>query len=289
MRLFKRRLAGASGGPAGTPRVETEADWRSYDGIADAYARVHAPRMALPAGDLVRFVGVTPGARVLDVGTGTGVAAHAAAQVAGPDGIVVGVDASMAMLGHAAGTTDGPRYAAATAIDLPFREATFGFVLGSFVLSHFARYETALFDMLRVLRVGGRMGLSAWGPGDDEFSRAWTEVSEEFAEREILQDARARAMPWADLFADPNGLKDVLHGAGLRDIQIDRREYRFDMTAEDYLEAREISATGRFMREMLGPELWELFRRRARDVFADRFEARFNDFRDVLLAIGHKP
>jgi ubiquinone/menaquinone biosynthesis C-methylase UbiE len=290
MRLFKRRLAGASGGGAGGTRpVESEADWRSYDGIADAYARVHSPRMVLPARDLIQFVDVTPGARVLDIGTGTGVAAQAAAEVAGADGIVVGIDPSLAMLRRAVEAGDGARYAAATAIDLPFRDATFGFVLASFVLSHFARYETALFDMLRVLRSGGRMGVSTWGPGDDEFSRAWTEVAEEFAEREILQDARGRSMPWAELFADPNRLKDVLHEAGLRDIQIDRRDYRFDMTAEDYLEGRETSATGRFLRQMLGLELWEMFRRRTREVFAQRFQARFNDFRDVFLAIGHKP
>jgi ubiquinone/menaquinone biosynthesis C-methylase UbiE len=289
MSFFRHRPADGSGAGPGTRRGESDTDWRSYEGVADAYARVHAPRMALPAEDLVRFVGVVPGARVLDVGTGTGVAARAAAEVAGDEGIVVGIDASMAMLAHATQAADGAHYAAAAAIDLPFRDTAFGFVLASFVLSHFARYETALFDMLRVLKTGGRMGVSAWGAGEDEFSRAWEEVAEQFAEREILQDARARAMPWAELFADRTLLKDVLHEAGLRDIQIDRREYRFDMTVEDYLVGRETSATGRFLRQMLGPELWEMLRRRSREVFADRFPERFNDFRDVLLAIGHKP
>jgi ubiquinone/menaquinone biosynthesis C-methylase UbiE len=245
--------------------------------------------MALPAQDLVRLVAVTPGSRVLDVGTGTGVTARAAAQAAGADGIVAGIDQSLAMLRHALADDGGPGFTAATAIDLPFRDEAFDFVLASFVLSHFARYQTALFDMLRVLKRGGRFGVSSWGPSDDEFSRAWTEVAEEFAEREILQDARDRAMPWAEAFADPGRLKDVLHEAGIRDIQIDRREYRFDMTAGDYLEGRETSSTGRFLQQMLGPELWEVFRRRSREVFAERFDERFNDFREVILAIGHKP
>jgi ubiquinone/menaquinone biosynthesis C-methylase UbiE len=294
MRLFKRR--GPAGEPASAPgagqgsrSAAAEPDWRTYDGIADSYARVHAPRMALPAQDLVRFVGVTPGARVLDVGTGTGVVARAAAEAAGRGGIVAGIDQSMAMLRHALADDGGAGFAAAAAIDLPFRDGAFDFVLASFVLSHFTRYETALFDMLRVLKRGGRLGVSSWGPGEDEFSRAWTEVAEEFAEREILQDARDRAMPWHDVFADPSRLKDALHEAGIRDIQIDRREYRFDMTAEDYLEGRETSASGRFLQQMLGPELWEMFRRRSREAFADRFDERFNDFREVILAIGHKP
>lgn len=294
MRLFKRKgpagqSGSAPGGGRGPRTVAAEPDWRTYDGIADTYARVHAPRMAIPAQDLVRFVGVTPGARVLDVGTGTGVVARAAAEAAGSDGIVAGIDQSLAMLRHALADDGSPGFAAATAIDLPFRDETFDFVLASFVLSHFARYQTALFDMLRVLKRGGRFGVSSWGPSDDEFSRAWTEVAEQFAEREILQDARDRAMPWAEAFADPGKLKDVLHEAGVRDIQIDRREYRFDMTAEDYLEGRETSSSGRFLQQMLGPELWETFRRRSREAFAERFDQRFNDFREVFLAIGHKP
>ena len=54
-------------------------DWRSYDGVAEVYERVHAPRFVAVARDLLALAGVSAGARVLDVGTGTGVAAAAAA------------------------------------------------------------------------------------------------------------------------------------------------------------------------------------------------------------------
>jgi ubiquinone/menaquinone biosynthesis C-methylase UbiE len=289
MRVFKRRGPAAGSGARSEGSNAVEPDWRTYDGIADTYARVHAPRMALPARDLVAFTDVKPGTRVLDVGTGTGVVARAAAEAAGPDGSVTGIDQSMAMLRHANADRNGAGFAAATAIDLPFRDATFDVVLASFVLSHFARYETALFDMLRVLKPGGRFGVTSWAVGEDEFSRAWAEVAEQFAEREILADARARSMPWAEAFGDPARLKDALHEAGVRDIQIDKRDYRFDMTAEDYLEGRETSATGRFLQQMLGGELWEIFKRRSRETFAERFDDRFTDFREVILAVGHKP
>ena len=245
--------------------------------------------MALPAGDLVQIAGIANGAQVLDVGTGTGVVAREAARLAMPDGRVVGVDQSFGMLTQAGATGGSPQYAGAAAIDLPFRDDSFTHVLASFVLSHFARYETALFDMMRVLRPGGRMGVTAWGPGDDEFSRAWDGVAEQFAEQEILRDARQRAMPWADLFTDANRLRDVLHDAELRDIRIERRQYQFGETTEEYLESREIGASGRFLRQMLGDELWEVFRRRTREVFAERFPPRFSDFRDVNIAVGHKP
>ena len=47
-------------------------DWRSYDAVAETYARVHAPRLAEPASDLVEIADVRQGWRVLDVGSGTG-------------------------------------------------------------------------------------------------------------------------------------------------------------------------------------------------------------------------
>lgn len=285
------RTVWASGVPRGPGRstVEDEPDWRTYDSVAETYARVHEPRMALPAADLVAAVGLTPGARVLDVGTGTGVVARIAAEAAGRGGIVVGIDRSLPMLRAADAHGGRPVYALAEAIDLPVRSDTFDVVLASFALSHFRKYDTALFDMLRVLKPGGRMGITTWGPSLDEFQRAWRDVCEEFAERQMLNEAMQRAMPWEERFADATRLKDTLHDAGLRDMIVDRREYRFQMTAEDYLAGREVAASGRFLREMLGPELWERLRLRAHEVFAERFPERFNDFRDVNMVIGLKP
>jgi ubiquinone/menaquinone biosynthesis C-methylase UbiE len=293
MPLFKRK----SGPPQATrpapPKPATRPspeppDWRTYDLVASEYARVMAPRMAQPAADMVSLVGVQPGWRLLDVGTGSGVASRAAFEALGGKGTVVGVDVSVQMLHAAREIGGGPHYSAGGAIDLPFRDGWFDAVIGNFVLSHFRKYETALFDMLRVLRSNGRLGVTAWGPGNDAFSDAWTEVAESFAERRIIADARTRAIPWDELFSDVDRLKNVLYDAGLRRIRIERREYRFQMTAEDYLVSREITATGRFLREMLGEGLWQRFRKRSRDVFAERFPPSFNDFRDVNLAVGTK-
>jgi ubiquinone/menaquinone biosynthesis C-methylase UbiE len=298
--LFRRRRAefgqtptsrpspAASRRPPVAPGREDD-DWRGYASVAEAYARIAEPRTAAPAADLVEMARIGPGARVLDVGTGTGVVARAAAAGAGSAGLVVGVDQAPEMLAVAARADGGPGYAAARAIDLPFRDAAFDAVLAGFVLTHFARYETALFDMLRVLRPGGRFATSAWGPGDDEFSRTWMEVADEFGGHEILRDAYQRAMPWSERFQDPTALKEALHDAGIRDITAERREYRFEISAEEYLQSREIATVGRFLRQMLGEEMWAQFQRRSRERFAERFAARFVDFRDVVLAAGHKP
>jgi ubiquinone/menaquinone biosynthesis C-methylase UbiE len=287
--LFRRRTTVQASPSAARPngRAAMERDWRAYDDVAPEYARVLAPRTAVVARDLLTLLEPKPGWRVLDVGTGTGAFAREAAT---RDEVrSVAVDASLGMALEAAGDGSGPRYVVATAIDLPFKPGTFDAETAGFVLSHFAKYDTALFDMLRVLKSGGRLGVATWGPGMDEFVRAWQEVAEEFAEVEMLRDARTRAMPWHERFSDPNRLKDALHEAGVRAIQVERREYRFEMTAEDYLTARETAATGRFLRSMLGDEFFERFRTRVREVFAERFSPRFHDYRDVNLAVGTKP
>jgi ubiquinone/menaquinone biosynthesis C-methylase UbiE len=260
--------------------------WQTYDDVADTYERVRTPVHAPPARDLVDLVAPPPTARILDVGTGTGVAAEAAATAVGPEGLVVGIDRSVPMLRLA--RPRHPRVVAAQAIDLPFRDETFDVVLANFVIAFFTKYDTALFDMLRVLRRGGKLGISWWGGGVDEFSRTWTELAEAYATKELLRGAVKRAIPWNDLFRDRHRLEETLRDAGLREVHVNRRQYRFTASQADYLAGRETSAEGRFLRETLGDRLWERFRERATATFRERFPDPMGDTNDVLIAVGTK-
>ncbi len=293
MPLFRRRDERPPSRAADPPsrHSDGESDWRSFDSVAETYARLSAPNLALVAEDLVKLLEVAPGQRVLDIGTGTGVGARAAARATGQDGMAVGIDPAIGMLRMARRDGGGPGYAAATSIDLPFRDSTFDRLLANFVIAFFSNYQTAFFELLRVLKPGGRLAVSWWGLGDneDELRKAWRGVVEEFAEHEILQDAQRRVVPWEERFSDRAVLKDTLHEAGLRDIWTDLRQYRFQMSREDWLIGRETTVMGRFLRQMVGPELWEAFRTRSRQVFAQRFPDQLNDLRDVVLAVGHKP
>ena len=114
-------------------------DWRTYDDVAETYERVHAPRLAEVARDLVEMIDLPAGAAVLDVGTGTGVAAQAAADAGAT---VVGVDESLGMLRVARRERPKVPVAAALAIDLPFGSGRFDAVLGAFVLAHFDKIDT---------------------------------------------------------------------------------------------------------------------------------------------------
>jgi ubiquinone/menaquinone biosynthesis C-methylase UbiE len=260
-------------------------DWRSYDDVAETYESVHAPRLLEVARDLISVTEVGAGTATLDVGTGTGVAAQAAAEAGGD---VVGIDPSVGML--AVGRRERPKLtlAAAQAIDLPFRDATFEAVTGNFVLSHFTRYETALFDMKRVMRAGGRIGLTSWSDAKDDLQATWGELVGSVVPQEMLEPVWAAAAPWHARFTDREAVEDALISAGFRHVRTEQRQYHFVYRQEEYLAGLGIWATGRFVREMLGDEGWPSFQERVRSTFAERFADPLNDYRDVIMAVGTK-
>lgn len=264
-------------------------DWRTYDSIAETYEEVHAPLLAHPARELVELAAIPERARVLDIGTGTGVTAEAA-RSASPGAVVVGLDASPPMLAIARRERPDIPLVAAQAIDLPFRDATFDVVLGNFVLSHFKKYETALFDIVRVTRPGGRCAFSVWGREiEDEFQRTWRQLVEGSVGPQMLRTAQKDAAPWEEHFSDPARLDRTLRDMGLRPVTVEKREYRFRLSLEDYIRSRETHYSGRFVHKMLGDRLWGGFRQRARDTYAQKFGEQIGDYRRVLLAVGTKP
>ncbi len=255
-------------------------DWRSYDEVAETYDRVRGPVHQEPASDLIAAVELPPGGRLLDVGTGTGLAARAV-----QGGVSVGVDVSIGMA-RIARERGLERVALAAAVDLPFRNETFDAVVSAFVLHLVPKYETALFEMARVLRRGGRIGLATWVVSNDEFTRAWREIAESYATREMLADAQRKAAPWGETFSDPKQIEDILRTSGFRDVRVERRRYRAEVSIEDYLAGRETTAIGRFLKQMLGQSLWERFRTRIGDEFRSRFRDPIGDTNEVLISVA---
>jgi ubiquinone/menaquinone biosynthesis C-methylase UbiE len=276
--VFRRR------NPAPPPRAE-QADWRTFDSVADVYDRTRAPVHEPVARDLVAILDQPVDGGLLDVGTGTGVVA-AAAQAGGwrP---VVGLDRSLPMLAWAR-SREVSHLLCGSAIDLPFRDATFGAVASQFALHTFPKLETALFDMLRVLRPEGRLGAATWAGQDDEFTRTWRSMADAYATKEVLDGALRQAAPWQQRLSDRGQLEEALRSAGLRNVTIERREYRATVSQEDYLLGRETSAAGRFLRGMLGDALWERFRSEVREAFRSRFADPLGDTYETLIAVGIK-
>jgi ubiquinone/menaquinone biosynthesis C-methylase UbiE len=261
-------------------------DWRSYDGVAEIYERVHAPRFADAARDLVAALCIEGGQRVLDIGTGTGAAAD---EIARTDAKVVGVDRSLRMLSVAHRERPSLPFVAADVLDLPFRDRTFDVVAGNFVFAHFAKVETALFELTRVLSRGGRIGFTTWSDSKDAFQDTWIELIETVIPRDMLAPAYAAAAPGHDRFKQPQAIEEALRRAGFRPVRTERKRYQWTYPRDDLVEGLGTWAVGRFARNMLGESSWASFLERARTTFADRFPDPLNDFRDVVLAVGTRP
>src|SRR3712207_1533003 len=136
------------------------------------YQRVGV-RLVPAAEQLVADLAVRPGDRVLDVAGGTGNAALAAAR---RDGDVVCSDIVPELLVHAErrAAMEGLAFATevADACALPFPDEAFDVVISTFGVVFAAEPEQAARELLRVLRPGGRLGLTSWRPDAPEIGRA---------------------------------------------------------------------------------------------------------------------
>lgn len=264
--------------------------WKTawYDTIAETYDRLAVPHVfSRPARDLVAMLKLPPGARVLDVGSGTGIAAAVASESAGLAGQVVALDASFGMLALAR-KKGLNRLVLGIVPELPFGDAVFDGVLANFVLSHIPSYQRSLLDMCRVLRPGGRLAFSAWGPSQSESRKLWQRVAESFVSKDQLSRGLRDALPGEEWFSDGGHLERALGDAGLSGIEVHHREYPTRISTHEFLLMRETTVQARLMREMLDRTQWESFRRQVRDEFRRRPGDLVEDTRDAFLAVGTK-
>jgi ubiquinone/menaquinone biosynthesis C-methylase UbiE len=110
---------------------------------------------------LLDAAGVADGARVLDVATGAGYVAAAAARRGAQ---AIGIDFSAAQVRLARECCPDVRFEAADAEALPFDSSSLDAVVSSFGMCHFPNPDRALREAFRVLRHGGRIAFSVWGP-----------------------------------------------------------------------------------------------------------------------------
>ena len=137
-----------------------------FDRIAGVYDRMNGimtaglhHRWRRRAADLA---GVEPGARALDVATGTGDLALELATRVAPGGEVVGSDFSEQMLARARAKCDGRagaglRFEWGNAMDLPYEEGTFDATTVGFGARNFDHLQRGIAEMARVVRPGGRV------------------------------------------------------------------------------------------------------------------------------------
>jgi SAM-dependent methyltransferase len=166
--------AGSSCAPASEDRAFKVRDASSYDSVVGEFDRFTKLLTSPLARRMVELARPGSGDRILDVGTGTGIVALEAARYANV-GRVVGIDLSEGMLKAAsvkAMRTELAEVAEFQKMDaeaLALEDGSFDVVLSLFALLHFPNPLSALREMFRVLRPGGRV-VVAIGSGARLFS-----------------------------------------------------------------------------------------------------------------------
>ena len=151
---------------------------------------------------------VGDGSRVLDVATGAGYVAGAAAR-RGAD--TIGIDFSAAWVRMARETYPTVRFEQADAEALPFEPDTFDAVVNAFGMCHLPNPDLALREAFRVLKRGGRVAFSVWDVPERAvgFGALYAAVRAHGS-----MDVGLPAGPDFVLFSDPDQSARALLGAG---------------------------------------------------------------------------
>jgi ubiquinone/menaquinone biosynthesis C-methylase UbiE len=188
---------------------------------AEVYDKAFVPALFAQWGPIVTEVaGVARGDRVLDVATGTGVLACAAAKVVGAQGRVVGVDCSGEMLAVARRKSQQVRWVEGRAEALPFDDASFDRVVSQFALMLFDDRVASLREAKRVLRPGGGLTVAVCGALDHSPGYA---VLAELLHR-LFGHAVAEAFRAPFALGDRRALRSLFAEAGLDGARVARHD-----------------------------------------------------------------
>src|SRR6185295_18035733 len=144
----------------------------------------------------VERLNLAPGDRVLDVCCGTGASAIPAAEIVG-QGSVVGVDLAQNLL-ELAGAKAKQRgltnisFRSGDLMHLPFEKDSFDTVVCVFGIFFVPDMEAALRELKRVVRNGGRVAITTWGPRffEPASTAFWNSV------RDVRPDLYKGFNPW---------------------------------------------------------------------------------------------
>jgi len=216
--------------------------WQVAGNAAENYERYLVPSILGPwAENLLDLVEPKPGEHVLDLACGTGILARLVAQRIGKSGRVVGLDLNQGMLvvARSVSPSDAIEWHEASALSLPFEPGSFDVVVCQQGLQFFPDRPLALAEMRRVLRRGGRVGISSWrgiaqAPGFEVLARS---VSEH------LGGETAAPLRGPFGLADESILTGLLVDAGFRDVLIRSAVRTLEFPSADAFAIRYLSAS----------------------------------------------
>ena len=185
---------------------------------AESYENLMVPALFAPwSAHLVQSANPQPGEHVLDVASGTGIVARRIAPLVGPQGKVIGLDlnADKISVAGAAAEREGLaiEWRTGPAEHLPFPDGSFDLITCQFGLMFFTDRLSALKEMCRVLRAGGRVVVSVWqGLDRHPFYQTLHQVSRHHLGKSSVQAVFS--------LGDSDELRRLLTDAGFQQVEI---------------------------------------------------------------------
>jgi SAM-dependent methyltransferase len=185
-----------------------------WDQMAGIYQQEIDTRFGPVIEHLLSRANLRPGETVLDLGTGTGSVAIAAATKLGPDGRIIAVDISPEMLDKARARVQVlslpiVEFAEGRAEAIPAEDDSLDAVLASLSLMYVIDRASAAREISRVLRPGGRFIASVWAGPEETDIVQFQQTAGSFAPTPPVKGVGPGAL------ADPNPFLSQLEAAGL--------------------------------------------------------------------------
>jgi len=222
----------------------------TFDRAAASYDRIGPGYFAHFGRRLVEVADIASGAKLLDVATGRGAVLFPAAQQVGPKGRAVGIDISPEMVRETAADALNAGLAnidvrCMDAEALEFPDDSFDWVLSAFSLWFFPRPDRALAEFLRVLRPGGRLGMTTWET-NTQYPRRFVQMVQRYLPP---QPDQAQA---PSRFDTPAELRSAIEAAGFGSIDVQVEEAVLLFQDEEVLWSTLGQAGARRWLDMLG-------------------------------------
>jgi len=192
----------------------------TYNAAADSFDALALSFWNYFGQQTIRRIGLEKGQRVLDAACGSGASALPAAEIVGPDGLVVGVDLAdqLLKLGRAKAEKLGltnVRFEAGDMLALPYKNGFFDAVVCVFGIFFVPDMVMAMNELWRLVRPEGKLAITTWGPNMFEPGNSvfWDSVAR------VRPDLHKSFNPW-ERINTPAGLRGLFIDAGIGDASI---------------------------------------------------------------------
>jgi SAM-dependent methyltransferase len=248
---------------------------------APLYERFWAPSLAALGRRLLAGLPTDNASVVVDIGAGVG-ALLPAIREAAPRAFVAGVDVAEGMIRRA------PRCFGRAVMDagrLAFRDASIDGALMPFMLFFLPDPRRGLAEARRVLRPGGRLGVSTWAAGLNDYraDEIWVDLLDEYGA------PPEQATPKVHLMDTPEKLVGLLKDAGFGEVRTATDAEPVSMTLDEFLQVRTLIGRSKRRLQSLAPGVRTALLSEARKLLAQLRPEDFTDPEVAVLAWASKP